>query len=116
MFSKVLIANRGEIAGRIVRTLAPHGHRVGRRLFRCRSFHAACARCRRGGAPRSRAGRARAISTSMRSSPPARRPAREAVHPGYGFLSENRGFAEQLAAAWHRASSARGPSISMRSG
>ena len=42
--------------------------------------------------------RATAISTSPRSSPPARSPAPTPSIPGYGFLSENARFAEILAA------------------
>ena len=61
MFSKVLIANRGEIAVADHPHAEAHGHRVGRRLFRCRPLHACRAAGRRGGAPRPGA-RARELS------------------------------------------------------
>src|SRR5688572_18179775 len=98
MFSSLLIANRGEIACRIIRTAKRLGIRTiavysdaDRRALHVQladeaihigpspardsylSIDAVIAACRASGA--------------------------EAVHPGYGFLSENPKFAEALAAA-----------------
>ena len=88
MFNKVLIANRGAIACRIIRTLRRMG--IGSVAVYSDADRARAARARRrtrrlrrpGRRPREsylRAGRA--------SSRPRASAAREAIHPGYGFLS-----------------------------
>ena len=92
-FDTVLVANRGEIAVRVIRTLRAPGHPLGRRLQRRRRRRPARRRGRRRRAHRPGAGRGRATSTSTRSSPPRARTGAQAVHPGYGFLSENAEFA-----------------------
>ena len=99
MIGSLLIANRGEIARRIIRTARRLGVRDDRGLFRGRRRRAARARGRRGGADRAAAG-ARELSDAATRSSRRRRPTgAEAIHPGYGFLSENADFAEAVIAA-----------------
>ncbi|MCX5479758.1 urea carboxylase [Kaistia geumhonensis] len=97
MFSKVLIANRGEIAGRIVRTLRRMG-------IASVAVHSEADRFTR---PVLDADERVAIGPSPAKDSylnidaivaACRATGAEAVHPGYGFLSENAGFAERLAA------------------
>jgi 3-methylcrotonyl-CoA carboxylase alpha subunit len=98
MFDKVLIANRGEIACRIART----ARRLGIRTVAVYSdadataLHvAACDEAFRIGPPPPRESylNGRAIIDV------ARRTGARAIHPGYGFLSENEAFAAECAHA-----------------
>ncbi|AFK55561.1 acetyl/propionyl/methylcrotonyl-CoA carboxylase subunit alpha [Tistrella mobilis] len=98
MFTTVLVANRGEIACRILRTLKEQGirsvaihHHVDRN-----APHVALADQAveiRGATPAAAYLDAAAIIEACRVT------GAQAVHPGYGFLSENAGFAEAVAAA-----------------
>jgi len=97
MFDKVLIANRGEIACRIIRTL----RRLGIRSVAVYSEADADAKhvieadeayCIGEPAP---ATSYLNIATIIRTALDC---GAQAIHPGYGFLSENPGFAEECAA------------------
>ncbi len=94
----VLIANRGEIACRIARTLARLGLEavaVASDADRDAPHVRACARCVPIGGlrPADSYLRAELLLEAARAS------GARAVHPGYGFLSENAAFAEAVQAA-----------------
>jgi urea carboxylase len=95
MFSKILVANRGEIAGRIGRTLRRMGI-AGVAVYSdadrfTRPVLDADEAIRIGPAPAAESylNIDAIIAACLKTGA-------QAVHPGYGFLSENRGFAEQL--------------------
>jgi urea carboxylase len=98
MFTKVLIANRGVIACRIIRTLkrmgiksvAVYSEADARSLHVQMADEAVCI------------GAASAAESYLRADKilqVAHETGAQAIHPGYGFLSENATFAEQCAAA-----------------
>jgi propionyl-CoA carboxylase alpha chain len=98
MFRKILIANRGEIAVRVIRTCREMGIRtvaVYSQADRLALHVRMADEAYEIGPPPARESylvQARLIET-------AKRCGAEAIHPGYGFLSENAEFAEAVAQA-----------------
>ncbi|TVV74982.1 biotin carboxylase N-terminal domain-containing protein [Sphingomonas solaris] len=98
MIRSLLIANRGEIARRInrtaqalgVRTIAVHSDVDAAMPFVTEADEAVCI----GPAP---AGESYLVAEKILAA--ARRTDARAIHPGYGFLSENAGFAEAVQGA-----------------
>jgi 3-methylcrotonyl-CoA carboxylase alpha subunit len=98
MFKKILIANRGEIACRVIKT----ARRMGIATVAVYSEADANARHVRLADEAVLIGPAAARESYLKGDrilEAARQTGAEAVHPGYGFLSENEGFAEACAAA-----------------
>jgi acetyl/propionyl-CoA carboxylase alpha subunit len=92
MFKKILIANRGELMG-IARS-SVYGHRTV--AVYSDATGAACEDGGRGGAARAAAGE-RKLSRAELILLACKETGAEAVHPGYGFLSERESFARMLA-------------------
>jgi len=98
VFSKILIANRGEIACRVIKT----ARRLGIRTVAVYSEADATARHVRLADEAVLIGPAAARESYLvaeRILDAAQKTGAQAVHPGYGFLSENDVFAEACAAA-----------------
>ncbi|MFF8370863.1 biotin carboxylase N-terminal domain-containing protein [Streptomyces lydicus] len=98
MFDSVLIANRGEIAVRVIRTLRALGIRsiavYSDADAGARHVHEADTAVRIGPAPA-----AESYLSVERLLDAAARTGAQAVHPGYGFLAENAAFARACADA-----------------
>jgi 3-methylcrotonyl-CoA carboxylase alpha subunit len=91
MFNKILIANRGEIACRVIKTAPPPGHQDRGGVFRGRRRRPPRAPGRRGRADRPAAARESYLVIDKIIAA-AKQTGAQAIHPGYGFLSENEDF------------------------
>jgi 3-methylcrotonyl-CoA carboxylase alpha subunit len=98
MFTKILIANRGEIACRVARTARTMGIRTVA-IYSDADAHAlhvaACDQAYRIGPPPPRESYLKGDAIIAI----ARQCGAQAIHPGYGFLSENEDFAAACAKA-----------------
>ena len=98
MFSKILIANRGEIAVRIIRTCRKLGVKTVIVYSEADKASLAVEMADEAiaiGGPTA----AESYLVAERILQAAKDTGAEAIHPGFGFLSENAGFAEQVADA-----------------
>jgi len=98
MFAKILIANRGEIAARVIAT----ARRMGTKTVAVFSDADASARHVAMADEAVHIGGAAVADSYLRGEAiiaAALRTGAEAIHPGYGFLSENPGFVEAVEAA-----------------
>jgi acetyl/propionyl-CoA carboxylase alpha subunit len=107
MIKKLLIANRGEIAVRIARTAAEMGIATVAVFSEddAQSLHiktADDAQGLQGSGPKAYLDAAQVVQA-------AKSAGADAVHPGYGFLSENAAFARAAGSAPHRAGRCRRP-------
>ncbi len=98
MFSKVLIANRGAIACRIIRTLKALGVRSVA-VYSEADRHSLHVQQADEAVHIGDSAASASYLNSERILEVARETEAEAIHPGYGFLSENAGFAEACEAA-----------------
>src|SRR4030095_5498361 len=98
MFKRILIANRGEIACRIIKTARKMGIETVAVYSEADkdALHVAMADAAIAIGPPPAAESYLAIDTILRA---CKQSNAEAVHPGYGFLSEREAFAKALDAA-----------------
>ncbi len=102
MFDCILIANRGEIACRVIRTCRRLGIRTVAVYSRGRCRCPARAPGRRGLPDRRTASGRIATCAATRSSRSRKQAGAQAIHPGYGFLIRERRLRRRLRRGRHR--------------